>query len=406
MSNSIPHEISNLKSLSWIRLTSNLLTGTLPDIFESMHDINWLNIGNNKLSGSIPDSLWNINSLHRLIITNNNLVGSVPDDFCSKIFLDLEVDYSTWFLNEPKVSCECCGTNSECHFWELSETSLPCPKANTYPFDFSGKITITDHFADVTKDIFNGENVATSSLCLSPTGCYSLEFETGLDTQKIDMNYKDSSKALFRHSDCEEVNICGTSFDWMHPKRKGLNHLTQLIVPDLTETDSPKYQALCWIMTEDNFFDEYDICDGTLLQRFALVSFYFSYGLEVDRNKLASSPTCQWPGIRCDIDDKFMEHLDLSNSNLEGEIGSELGLLVDQLKTIDLSGNNLRGTIDPNPIRDIPNLEVFRVGNNMFAGQLSESILQLPKLKEFNMSNNLLTGTLPRNIAYSKSLGK
>ena len=42
----------------------------------------------------------------------------------------------------------------------------------------------------------------------------------------------------------------------------------------LDDPSLPEYKALCWIMTEDTLFHDYDVCDGTLLQRYVMALFY------------------------------------------------------------------------------------------------------------------------------------
>ena len=55
-----------------------------------------------------------------------------------------------------------------------------------------------------------------------------------------DLNYSESSKKLSNRDSCGAVDICGVSFNINHPKRKGLNHLTQLAIPDMSILDDPE----------------------------------------------------------------------------------------------------------------------------------------------------------------------
>ena len=114
---------------------------------------------------------------------------------------------------------------------------------------------------------------ATAQTCLSPTGCYEFEFisnqsEVFEDFENwiadivnpdfistFNISYSNTINNLEEQHTCDKVEICYTTFDSNHPKRAALNHLTQIAVSILNETNAPHhYNALCWILTEDEFF--------------------------------------------------------------------------------------------------------------------------------------------------------
>ena len=47
-------------------------------------------------------------------LSDNNLHGSIPDEFCSEV--SVLADFSEWFLDEPKIKCDCC-SSSHCYIW-------------------------------------------------------------------------------------------------------------------------------------------------------------------------------------------------------------------------------------------------------------------------------------------------
>ena len=407
LSGSIPIEIKNAESLQWLHLSSNRLTGTLPDMFQILSMMKWLYVASNKLSGSIPDSLWDLESPVNLFLENNDLVGSVPDDFCSKVNL-LKVDHMNWFQNEPRVKCKCCGKVDGCYYWDVSESQRYCPHENIHKIKFYEQFNITDHFADFTHPIGIGEEFSTVHACLSPTGCYTINFKPGPEKalEKHQVLYSNSLNSSLHQDKCDAVHICGKSFDKHHPRRMILNHITQIIAPDLTMVDSAAYRAICWIMTQDEMFDEYEICDGTILQRYVLMYFYMSTRLQINKGELSKSHTCMWPGVTCESSNNFIEHLRLSGRNLQGTIVTEIGLLTDFLKTFDLSDNRLDGVAQLELLSNMPNLENLNVGNNMLEGELPNNLLSLPKLREFNLSFNSFDGILPGHAKFSEYLGK
>ena len=411
---SIPNELKNLESIAWIHLNANFLTGSIPDMFQTMPNLTDLYMAHNQLSGSIPDSIWALESIFRLLLDNNDLTGSVPDDFCSKVDNRLTVDSLVWFRDEPKVKCECCGALSGCHSWGFMFSHEFCPSQNTYNINFYQQMNFTNLLSNITNSIQVGEQFSSLDVCLSPVGCYSISTLRGPKEEKEESNllqyFASDQLPVSQNSsnlnECPVVDICGTSFDMHHPKRTGLSHITQLVAPDMTTTQNPVHEVVCWIMTEDKLYDNYSICDGTLIQRYVLMLLYVSCNLEIDMEELASIHTCQWPGVLCDPFDKFVEHLRLPGRLLHGTLISEIGLLTSQLKTFDLSNNTLSGSLHPGVYSNMPKMEEFNIGSNRFEGKLPIRLMDMQTLKELNMSHNNFADTLPNNFECSKQLGE
>ena len=193
-----------------------------------------------------------------------------------------------------------------------------------------------------------------------------------------------------------------------HPRRNKLNHLTQTAMSDLDfiyEPSSNHYKAMCWIFNDDLLFDDYEVCDGTLLQRYVLALFFHSYNLVENYQHLGSSHTCDWPGISCDQSDTFVTKIDLHDQKIKGTLLTEIGLL-ERLEYIDLSGNKLSGSIDHKKFSYMPLLETFNIANNDINDEIPMELLMLPQIKDINIANNRFVGSLPSDIHYSKTLGE
>ena len=426
----IPSELALLPSLSELWLSFNAFTGTIPEEITTMNNLRWLICNNNKMTGTLPndygDSLFAVTFNHNkimgsipfsefendeyfaLLLHETDLTGSVPNEFCSKV-KNLKLDVSPWLIDKPKVECPCC-KKTACYLWENFEVTVkgtrrpPCPENNIHSLEYFEVFWATDKIADITIKEFFGTGLSSETeLCLSPTGCYNIH---DLDKVSLDLNlsYSASSKSLAAQDVCDAVDLCGTLYDINDPKRMGLNHLTQLIAPDFDERDKISSEVLCWIMNEDPLFDEFEICDGTLLQRFVFALF-FKGQPAFDFSDFSSLHTCAWPGLTCDPNGRFVEHMDLSSSNLQGTIMTEIGFLP-RLKSIRMNGNDLVGSIKASIFTYMPNLEVLEFGNNRIGGEIEVAIFRLPQLKEFNFANNSLTGILPDIAEYPETLGK
>ena len=442
LTGTIPPGFGNARMLNFLDLGHNGLTGTIPTELESItHQLNdfFLNdnflsgtipnihatrailLKNNSLIGTIPESFFNL-SIPNLALDDNKLVGQISPDLCSKVS-NLAVDHSPWFLDEPLVTCPCCD-DAKCHMWENDETIIVggtrkprCPKSNVLNIDIFELIQINDDVANVSiTDFIGTETAGEYELCLSPTGCFSVKHDVvnGRHDQdrtwdrEYKVGFSSASKSLEEKETCDAVNICGFTFGPDHPKRIGLNHLTHVILSDLSILDDaslPEYKALCWIMTQDTMFHDYDVCDGTLLQRYIMVLFYYTYQRSFGFDTLNPAHTCEWPGVKCDRLNRYIEHLDFSGDGLVGWLMTEIGQLT-RLKTLALSGNNLVGTMDSSIFEYMPNLEVFNVSSNKFGGTLPKTLLQLPRIEDIILSNNLIIGELPRDVEYSKSISE
>lgn len=148
----------------------------------------------------------------------------------------VKFDSSSWFVDEPKVKCKCC-KNTTCYLWETRNSIL---NNNRHNILFLEKYYIEDNVTNITLHKFHGHNTAhNTKVCLSPTGCYTLYdlHKTKLD---YDLNYSESNKTLSMHDSCGAVDVCSISFDIDHPKCKGLNHLTQIVISDMSKLDDPE----------------------------------------------------------------------------------------------------------------------------------------------------------------------
>jgi len=103
-----------------VLLNDNFLTGSIP----TLNALDTLYLHNNTFSGEIPSYVWNL-SISGLRLDDNDLYGEVSESFCSNLSFfegyedvyDLTVDDSSWFLDEPLVTCPCCD-DANCHLWD------------------------------------------------------------------------------------------------------------------------------------------------------------------------------------------------------------------------------------------------------------------------------------------------
>ncbi|KAL4653739.1 hypothetical protein ACB092_01G327200 [Castanea dentata] len=78
---SIPDKLGDLKNLQYLYLSYNKLTGLIASalrIFTDLHNMEGLYLNSNQFNGSIPIEIGNMKSLTYLNLSNNNIVGEIP----------------------------------------------------------------------------------------------------------------------------------------------------------------------------------------------------------------------------------------------------------------------------------------------------------------------------------------
>lgn len=404
----LPSEIGNLHSLQTFGASQNELSSSIPDVFDGLSKLNFVDLTDNRLSGPLPGSLLRVQSLKTLLMEENLLTGSIPKEYCDSGIIPV-VDNLDWFTDNPKINCECC-EKKKCFIWEVekSDNAPTCHEDNIYELKYFKRNEFLDLITNInsTEEDFSSDKYTKK--CLSPTGCYKIRYledieDSGIRLIDYNMSFSSETNSLEVNGSCDAVTICGKKFSSTHPRRAALNHLAQILSPDFINANDTRADSLCWLMTQDELFEKYNICDGTLSQRFLIEFFVSSVSKSTDIRKLGALDTCQWPGIVCDAEGKYVEELLLSKEGLNGKIVRELGLLP-RLKVVDLSDNNLIGTLDPKIFTGLPLLEVFNVAGNNLGGNLPNDLFSRPLLAQVNVSRNKFVGTIPDSIVYSTNI--
>ncbi|KAI8004014.1 putative leucine-rich repeat receptor-like protein kinase [Camellia lanceoleosa] len=86
--------------------------------------------------------------------------------------------------------------------------------------------------------------------------------------------------------------------------------------------------------------------------------------------------------------------LNLSNNNLFGTIPSNMSSLIRFVTSLDLSGNSFSGEI-PRDIANLSYLNLLKLDNNRLTGKIPHELGLLDRIKVFSVANNLLSGSVP-----------
>ncbi|KAI3461985.1 hypothetical protein Pfo_018648 [Paulownia fortunei] len=100
-----------------------------------------------------------------------------------------------------------------------------------------------------------------------------------------------------------------------------------------------------------------------------------------------------------------LELLDISGNNFSGELPVDTILKLSNLKTLVMSFNNFGGGL-PDSLSKLVSLETLDVGSNNISGLIPSGICQDPRnsLKELYLQNNRFTGLIPESLSNCSQL--
>jgi hypothetical protein len=108
LTGTIPIEIGLLSNLELLYLDSNFFSGTIPSQMQALKRLSNLWLANNELSGNLPVELASLVT-GTLQLSGNNLTGSLDLGYCNQTDVFTKVRADCGGAN-PEVECSCCTT--------------------------------------------------------------------------------------------------------------------------------------------------------------------------------------------------------------------------------------------------------------------------------------------------------
>ncbi|KAG6500351.1 hypothetical protein ZIOFF_040196 [Zingiber officinale] len=106
----IPQELGALVALQTLNLSRNKLQDRIPDMFAGIRYLETLDLSFNNLSGVIPESLSRLSMLNHLNLSYNNLSGRIPSSNQLQTLDDPYIYAGNAYLCGPPVSNNCSAT--------------------------------------------------------------------------------------------------------------------------------------------------------------------------------------------------------------------------------------------------------------------------------------------------------
>ncbi|KAL8267064.1 hypothetical protein R6Q59_004408 [Mikania micrantha] len=378
--------ISNSNSFSrLVRLdvSSNRLSGSIPDVFHNFPNLSYFAAQSNDLSGQVPPSLSNSASISSLNLRNNSLGGSI-DFNCSMMAsltsLDLGTNNFSGTIPANLASCR-----------KLKALNLARNKLiGQIPESFKNFESLS--YLSLSNCSFNNLSSSLQILKHCPNLTIlvlTMNFYSEQLPSDVDLQFK-SLKALV----IANCMLTGSIPYW-------LNSLTQLQLLDLSWNDLtgtiPAYlgdfNSLFYLDLSNNSLS--GEIPKNLTQLPSLISREISleepspdFPFFKKRNTSGSRLTLQYNQIM-----SFPPSIDLSSNLLTGSIWPEFGSLK-KLHVLDLKHNNLSGTI-PSSLSGMRSIETLDLSYNGLTGTIPPSLVNLTFLSKFSVAFNNLNGSVP-----------
>ncbi|XP_042476451.1 receptor like protein 22-like isoform X1 [Macadamia integrifolia] len=321
---------------NYYSLSSNNLTGEIPQSICNAHSLEVLDLSNNSLSGAIPSCLANMDALTVLNLQGNHFVGRIPQDFqvgCILKTLDLSVNKLEGPLPTALANCK-----------KLEVLNLGNNRINgAFPFWLAS-------FADLRVLVLHSNRFAGHI--------------RGYDVT----NHSNFPKLQF-------IDLSSNNFTGNLPSEFFMQWTAMMA--DENETQSKiKHEALSSMVVP---YAERYVGLETYYQDTVTVTIK---GQEMVLTKILTIHTS----------------IDLSNNGFQGEIPNVPGSLT-SLCLLNLSHNALTGRI-PSSLGNLQQLESLDLSSNKLGGEIPQQLASLTFLSVLNLSWNNLTGMIPKGTQF------
>ena len=375
----IPSWLGSLSGLTGLSLWGNQLTGQIPVELGSLTSLEFLFLHENHLSGDFPAALGSLTGLHASRFASNtdsegnpSLTGCVPLGL--RYLLDVEalVDFGGRLIDLPAQDFIAVDKNNDGDFDDVEDTiGLGLPfclvhELSLYDLTTPPPPALPQYFFAVLDPLWD-----------AATAAYTTSVENSRESIKVNVDLASGV------SDPVSIRKGTSSYgnDADVPLAVGSNEITVTVTP----TDgTPTLTYTVTVFREG-------------VDRATLIALYNSTGGASWTNKDnwgSNEPLNDWFGVTADGSENVTD-LDLSGNNLRGTLPADLGTL-SNLITLDVSDNQLSGTIPD--LSALIGLMTLNLRDNQLSGTIPDSLSSLLSLTTLNLGENRLTGAIPEEL--------
>ena len=398
LSGTIP-DLSSLVSLQVLLLHNNNLWGGIPASLNSLTSLRQLYLEHNQLSGSIPD-LRNLDKLFILSLRNNQLTGPIP------AWLGDLTDLGGLYLSVNQLSGDFPQELANLTDLIVARFASNPSLTGCVPLELRYLVTATDFFGLQAHD-FIAEDANGDGDTDDPDDIPGLNLpfcmlsDLGLSGVSLSQPFASGTMAYTANvaNTVESTTVTATlaagSSDRLSIRKGRSSYRSGAAVPlavgsneitiRVTPTDgTPRLTYTVTIFR-------------TGVDQETLLALYNSAGGASWTDKAnwdSAEPLDTWFGVTADGDDNVTA-LDLSSNNLRGTLPAALGSLT-SLNALDLSDNGLSGTLPD--LSTLTSLTTLKLGDNQLSGTIPDWLGSLTALQELSLHDNRLTGPIPEEL--------
>ena len=402
LSGPLPSELGYLANLIYLDASENSLSGPISPELESLFNLQTLNIGSNFLTGSLPVELGSLPQLLELYVSRNLFTGHIPVELGSLIDIN-ELDLHDNLLSGP-IPAEL-GSLSKLNLFSaqmnLLSRRIPSElgmlsnlrKLVLFQNYLTGTIPAEIGLLSNLQQLFLHENLLSGTIPSSLSFLTSVRYlylSNNLLTGTIpDALGNTTSLVYLSLSFNELIGSIPSSF-------AGLSKLGYLFLcNNMLDGGLEPLGGLTnmtWLIINDNRFT------GRYYFPF---SFFYCFLLEYLKyiEKINQYAGFLPIGLRNMLN---LQILDVTFNNLRGSIPENTFNSTTQLETLFLGSNLFSGALPS--ISACTSLERVDISGNIFSGSIPEDFFDLPNLILFSASVNCILPQLPASLCRNSQI--
>ncbi|KAL7104528.1 hypothetical protein ACP275_08G250900 [Erythranthe tilingii] len=440
----LPPNLSDLcKTLIEIDLSSNNLTGAVPETLSACSSLELLDISGNNFSGELPVEtvLLKLTRLRILIFSFNNFVGGLSDSLSELVnleTLDLSSNNISGFIpsglcQDPRNSFKVLYLQNNMLTGTIPQSLSNCSKLVSLDLSFnylSGTIPSSLGSLSELRDVIMWLNQLHGEI--------PQEFMHLRSLENLILDFNDLSGSIPSSlSNCSNLNWISLSNNQLTGEipsslgqlsnlailKLGNNSLSGTIPPELGDC-----RSLIWLDLNTNslsgtippplFKQSGNIAVGLLTgksyvyikndgsQQCHGAGNLLEFGgiRQEQLNRISTRHPCNFTRVYRGITQPTFNHngsmifLDLSYNKLEGGIPKELGAMF-YLSILNMGHNDLSGPI-PQELGGLKSVAILDLSYNRLNGTIPQSLTGLTLLGDIDLSNNNLWGVIPESAPF------